>query len=199
MQGGTVAGQVRHLGKQNRQGGQKLLIPIISLLINVGGGGGLCWMIWQVRLLKKSDRQGRQKVLMPTVAESINVDGEGKSCWLAGQVRHLEKEIAEKARKCLFQQQMCHKHMQTMFDGMVGISREVKSCLFQQQMSHKLWVVGQMRYWKKVMAMSESAYSNNRSGNKCGWRLQLMLDGRLVETFRKGSAGRSETAYSNNR
>jgi hypothetical protein len=57
-----------------------------------------------VRLLKKSDRQGRQKVLMPTVAESINVDGEGKSCWLAGQVRHLEKEIAEKARKCLFQQ-----------------------------------------------------------------------------------------------
>ena len=47
---------------------------------------------------------------------------------------------------------------------------------------------------------SESAYSNNKYVNKCGWRRWIMLDGRVGETFvKKGSAGTPESAYSNNR
>ena len=37
-----MAGQVRHLEKGDRRGGQKLLIPTIGLSISVGGEGGSC-------------------------------------------------------------------------------------------------------------------------------------------------------------
>ena len=40
-----------------------MLIPTISMSINVGGEGGSCWMADQVSHLEKGDRQGRQKVL----------------------------------------------------------------------------------------------------------------------------------------
>ena len=57
--------------------------------------------------------------------------------------------------------------------------------------------VGETVRGRQSSGTSETAYSNNRSATKCGWR---MLSGRVGETcVKKGSPGSPETAYSNNR